>query len=347
MKALYYEKFGEQPHIRNLPDPTPTPDAVVLKVGASGVCRSDWHAWMGHEPQLPLPIIPGHEFAGTIVAKGANVRHWNVGDRVTAPFSLGCGHCSECNGGHHHVCDQPRQPGFTEPGSFAEYLAVDYADTNLAALPEDMDFATAASLGCRFITAFRAVADRGRVGPGEWVAVHGCGGIGLSSIMIASALGAQVLAVDIDEDKLALAKSLGANAVVNAKTVKDIPQAIRDLTGGGAHASIEALGHHQTVQNSLMSLRKRGRHVQVGLVAGKSRNPPVPLYEATCLELEILGSLGMPAHRYPAVFAMIQSGKLKPELLVGKTIRLDQAANALMELDKVTQPGVTVINSFD
>ena len=242
-----------------VPDPEPAPDGVVIQVAATGLCRSDWHGWMGHDPDIHLPHVPGHELAGVIQAVGREVRHWQIGDRVTVPFVGGCGHCPQCLAGHHQVCDTQFQPGFTHWGSFAEYVAVGYADVNLVRLPAWLDFATAASLGCRFVTSFRAVVDQGRVTAGQWVAVHGCGGVGLSAIMIAAALGAQVVAIDIDEAKLALARSLGAVATVNGATSANVVAEVRELTGGGAHLSLDALGHPTTCFNSVANLRKRGQ----------------------------------------------------------------------------------------
>ena len=222
MKAVVYEKFGEVPAIRTVPDPTPTPDGVVVKVEATGLCRSDWHGWMGHDPDIRLPHVPGHELAGTVAAVGSRVTRWKEGVRVTVPFVAGCGRCFECASGNHQVCEHQFQPGFTAWGSFAEHVALDFADINLVRLPESMDFATAASLGCRFVTSFRAVVDQGRVTPGEWVAVHGCGGVGLSAIMIASAMGANVIAIDLTEEKLAFAKKIGAVATVNAAETPNV-----------------------------------------------------------------------------------------------------------------------------
>ncbi|WP_417210778.1 zinc-dependent alcohol dehydrogenase family protein [Antarctobacter sp.] len=345
MKAMLFEAFGAEPKVTTLPDPAPAPGGVVIKVAATGLCRSDWHGWMGHDPDIALPHVPGHELAGTVAAVGAGVTRWQEGDRVTVPFICACGTCPECHAGHQQVCDAQFQPGFTHWGSFAEYVALPQADMNLVALPETMGFDTAASLGCRFATSFRAVVDQGRVRGGEWVAVHGCGGVGLSAIMIARALGAQVVAVDIDEDKLALAGETGASATVNARD-GNVPQAVRDLTGGGAHLSIDALGHPETCANSILSLRKRGRHVQVGLLLGDQSRPPLPMDRVIGWELEILGSHGMQAHRYRAMLDMIESGALSPDRLVGDRISLTEAVPALMAMDSFQARGATVITSF-
>ncbi len=346
MKAVLYEKFGEAPTITGLPDPSPASDGVVIKVEATGLCRSDWHGWMGHDPDIVLPHVPGHELAGTIAGIGSGVKRWRVGERVTVPFVGGCGHCHECVSGNHQVCEHQFQPGFTAWGSFAEFVAIDYADVNLVRLPDDLDFVTAASLGCRFVTSFRATVDQARVSPGEWVAVHGCGGVGLSAIMIASAMGANVVAIDIAADKLAFAREIGAVATIDASEVSDIVEAVRDATGGGAHVSIDALGHPSTCFNSISCLRRRGRHVQVGLMLGEQATPPIPMDRVVAHELRIMGSHGMQAYRYEAMLEMLRSGKLDPRKLVGKRITLEEAPAALMGMDRFEALGVSVIDRF-
>ncbi len=346
MKAVLYEAFGAPLQVTNVPDPTPEPHGVIVQVKASGVCRSDWHGWMGHDASIRLPHVPGHELAGVVCAVGREVVRWKVGDRVTAPFVLGCGVWGECRAGHQQVCDDQLQPGFTHWGSFAEYVALPRADDNLVALPETLDFTTAASLGCRFATSFRAVVDQGRASAGEWVAVHGCGGVGLSAIMIASAVGANVVAIDVTDDKLRLARSLGAAATVNAAKVADVVAAVSELSGGGAHVSLDALGHPTTCFHSVANLRKRGRHVQVGLMLAENSTPAIPMDKVIANELEIFGSHGMPAHRYGAMLAMIENGKLAPEKLVTKTVDLAQSIAVLTGMDRADAPGIAVITDF-
>ncbi|GGN28829.1 MULTISPECIES: zinc-dependent alcohol dehydrogenase family protein [Marinomonas] len=346
MKAVVYESFSTTPKIMNVDDPTPENHGVVIKVEATGVCRSDWHGWMGHDPDIVLPHVPGHEFAGIIEAVGKDVKRFKVGDRVTVPFVSGCGACPECHGGNHQVCGNQTQPGFTHWGSFAEYVSIHHADVNLVTLPETIDFTTAASLGCRFVTSFRAVVDQGKVSAGQWVAVHGCGGVGLSAIMIANSIGANVIAVDVTDDKLELAKALGAYATINATSVADVAEAIKDITRGGAHVSIDALGHPTTCINSIKSLKKLGKHVQVGLLLADQATPPIPMNLVIAHELEIIGSHGMQAFRYDAMLAMIKSGKLSPEKLLGRTISLEESIAALTNMDKINPPGVTVVTRF-
>lgn len=346
MRAVYFEKFREAPRIETVADPSPAANGVVIQVQATGLCRSDWHGWMGHDSDVRLPHVPGHELAGIVSAVGKDVRKWKIGDRVTTPFAAACGICPECQSGNHQVCEDQFQPGFTHWGSFAEYVAIDRADANLVRLPDTMAFATAASLGCRFITSFRAVIDQGRVAPGEWLAVHGCGGVGLSAIMIAASLGANIVAVDRTPEKLALAKSLGATATVNAAETNDVIGAVREITHGGAHASIDALGHPATCFNSIANLRRRGRHVQVGLMLDDQARPQIPMDRVIAYELEIRGSHGMQAFRYAPMLQMIAAGKLQPQKLIGKEITLDAVPAALMAMDKFEGSGMTVITGF-
>jgi alcohol dehydrogenase len=346
MRAVLYTEFARPPTLENLPDPTPSPGGVVVRVHANGLCRSDWHGWMGHDPDITLPHVPGHELAGVVEAKGKDVSRWKIGDRVTVPFVGGCGTCPQCASGNHQVCDRQFQPGFTHWGSFAELVAIDYADVNLVHLPDELGFVTAASLGCRFATAFRGVVDQGRVKAGQWVAVHGCGGVGLSAIMIANALGAKVVAIDIDDGKLDFARTVGAVVTVNGANSSDVVDKVREFSGGGVHVSIDALGHPATCFHSIANLRKRGRHIQIGLMVGDYKHPAVPMDQVLAKELEILGSHGMQAHRYPEMLAMIKTGRLRPKRLVGRTVSLEESIGILVGMDRFDETGVTVINKF-
>lgn len=335
MRAVVFERFGEPARVRTVPDPAPAPHGVVVRVEASGLCRSDWHGWQGHDPDIRLPHVPGHELAGVVAAAGSGVERWRAGDRVTVPFVCACGTCPSCVAGRQEVCERQTQPGFTHWGSFAEYVALDHADVNLVAVPEDLSSATAASLGCRFATAYRAVLARGRTAPGEWVAVHGCGGLGLSAVMIAAAAGARVVAVDVSEEALRLAAACGAAVCVDARA-GDPAEAVREATGGGAHVSLDALGSAATCAASVRGLRRRGRHVQVGLLP---EDPAVPLGRALALELELLGSHGMAAHAYPPMLDLVRSGRLRPGLLVTDTIPLAAAPAALAAMGAPGGPG--------
>ena len=347
MKAVVFEKFGGPLRVERVADPAVADDGVIIKVEASGICRSDWHGWLGHDPDITcLPHVPGHELAGVVEEMGKGVTRWKPGDRITVPFVCACGACPECLSGNHQVCDRQFQPGFTGWGSFAQYVALRYADVNLVRLPEEMDFVTAASLGCRFATSYRAVVAQGRVASGQWVAVHGCGGVGLSAIMIAHALGARVIGVDIDARVLSLAQKLGADATINAKENKDVAGAICDVTGRGADVSIDALGSATTCSNSILCLRKRGRHVQVGLLAGEDYLPRIPMHRVIAREIEVCGSHGMQAGRYGEMLAMIVAGKLNPMAMVGKTVPLEDAPAELAKMNQYGSVGITVIARF-
>jgi len=345
MKAVHYEHFQQEPKVSLVPDPECPLDGVLLEVKSTGLCRSDWHGWMGHDADIELPHVPGHEFAGIITEVGKDVKNWKKGDRVTVPFVCACGTCPTCQSGNQQICDDQFQPGFTHWGSFAEYVAVYRADTNLVSLDDEISFDAAASLGCRFATSFRGVVAQGKVKGGEFVAVHGCGGVGLSAIMIAAALGAIVIAVDISEEKLGLAKTVGANFTINAKT-GNVAEAVSELSKGGAHVSIDALGSKVTSWNSISSLRKRGKHIQIGLLAGDQSNPEIPMHLVVAKELEILGSHGMQAHAYPEMIQMIKKGKLKPEALIGRSISLEEVGKELARMDDFRDTGILMINRF-
>jgi alcohol dehydrogenase len=339
VKAVRYDVYGVLPSVTDVPEPGCPADGVVVRVAATGVCRSDWHAWQGHDP-VPLPHIPGHEFAGVIAEVGPLVRHRRVGERVTAPFVCGCGACEYCRAGDAQVCPRQTQPGFTGPGSFAELVPVHAADLNVVPLPDAIDFVTAASLGCRFATAYRALTAHGKVHAGDWVAVHGCGGVGLSAVMIASAVGARVVAVDLNESALRLAKELGAEALVDGRG-DPVPQ-ILELTDGGARVSLDAVG--SAAAAAVACLRPRGRHVQVGLLLGPDARAPLPMDRVIAKELEIYGSHGMAARDYPGLIDLVTAGTLHPDRLVGSVVGLEEAGVALAAMSgPPARAGITVV----
>ncbi len=326
MRAIVYSEVGATPELTDVPEPECPDDGAVIAVRATGICRSDWHAWRGHDP-VPLPNIPGHEFAGVVSRVGAKVTGFTVGDRVTVPFVNGCGHCEWCTAGQAQVCPEQTQPGFTHPGSFAEQVGVRAADFNLVRLPDDVDFVTAASLGCRFATAYHALTAQGRLQEGEWLAVLGCGGVGLSAIMVGVALGARVVAVDPSPSARRRATELGAQVVLGDA------DGIVAATGGGAHVSVDALGSAGTATASILGLRRRGRHVQVGLMLADNASAALPWGAVVSRELEVVGSHGMAAVDYPGLLAMISAGRLAPGTLVGRTVGLEQAGDELMAMD--------------
>jgi len=344
MRAVRVERFGEAPVVDEVPVPVPGPRDALVRVEATGLCRSDAHAWRGDDDSVHPPYTPGHEFVGIVEAVGEEVRRVVNGQRVTSPFVCGCGECADCAAGRAQVCRFQQQPGFTYDGSFAEYVLIRNADLNAVVVPDDVDAEGAALLGCRFATSFRALVDRARVQPGETVAVLGCGGVGLSAILIAVALGARVLAIDVAPAALELARSAGAQQTLDIAGLDDdaVVDAIRDATDGGPAVAIEALGRAATLAIGLRSLVSGGRLVQIGLLAA---DPVVPMGEVIARELAVFGSHGMAAADYPRLLELMRSGDLRPGSLVARRITLEEAPAALAALGSggAVGAGVTMI----
>jgi len=342
VRAVVYDAIGAAPVVRDVPDPVAPEGGVVVAVHATGLCRSDWHAWIGHD-DISLPHVPGHELAGVVSSVGEGVESWSVGDRVTVPFVEGCGACEWCRSGDAQVCPFQEQPGFTYWGSFAELVALHAAETNLVAVPDDVSFEAAAALGCRFATAWRALTDRAQVRTGEWVTVVGAGGVGLSCVMISKALGSKVIAVDRNPAALEVAQAVGAEVTLATDGI-DVPAAVHELTSGGSHVAVDAVGTAETCAEAILSLRRRGRHVQVGLLPPVGGHPPVPMSRVIAWELDLLGSHGMAAVDYPAMMARIASGDLRPESLIERVVGLEEAALRLPAMDRAVVSGITMIN---
>ncbi|RSN23860.1 alcohol dehydrogenase [Amycolatopsis sp. WAC 01416] len=348
MRAVVFEEFGVLPEVREVPDPATPPGGVVIAVEATGVCRSDWHSWQGHDTSVKLPHVAGHELAGRIASLGEGVRGWSVGDRVTVPFVCACGTCAQCAAGDQQICDREFQPGATHWGSFADYVAIENAEVNLVALPDSLACAEAAALGCRFGTAFRAVLRQGGVRPGQWVAVHGCGGVGVSAILLAVAAGASVVAVDPSPQARALAVRMGASAAVDPSALdghEAVAARVRDLTGGGAHVSLDCLGSPTTCAASVGSLRKRGRHVQAGLMPPAQGIAPIPMHRVIGGELEIVGIHGLQAHEYPEMLRVVETAGIDLEGMIGTRVGLDDVPAVLAEMNDPVpaKAGVTVV----
>lgn len=345
MRAAVLTGYRAPLEIADWPEPACPEDGVVLSVLACGVCRSDWHAWTGADPDVSLPHVPGHEYCGVVKETGPRVTRWKRGDRVIAPFILACGQCPACAAGEQTTCPSQIVPGFTHPGAFAERIAVPRADTNLAALPGTMEPALAAALGCRVTTAWHALTGRAGLRPGEWLAVFGSGGVGLSAMLLARAIGARTVMVDVVAGKLAHARAHGADAVVNAAETDPVA-AVREITGGGAHVAVEALGIAETTANALKSLRKLGRMVQIGMPAGQHAQMTLPMDAVYSGQLAVFGTRGMPAWRYPSLFALIDTGRVDLSPLIARRVGLSDASAELAAFDRPAPPGVAVITDF-
>ena len=342
MRAAVVREFHDDLSIETVADPVCPDNGVVLEVAACGVCRSDYHGWTGTHPKVKNGSILGHEYCGTVVDAGPQAQ-FKPGDRVIAPFILGCGKCSACHTGVSNTCADQIVPGFGTPGAYAEYVAVPF-DHNLVTLPDTMSPALAAGLGCRVTTAWHALTDRANVRAGEWVAVHGTGGIGLSVLLLAKMLGAQVVVVDIVDDKLEHAKQHGADATVNAAKV-DAAEAIRDLTGGGAQVSVEALGIAATTNASVECLATLGRHVHVGMPSGDGMME-INMRAIYAKQLAFYGTRGMPSWKYPTLLDMIERGQVDISPMVAREVALSDASAELRAMGGPTTPGTAVITDF-
>ncbi len=348
MRAAVMEGIRQPLKVQEVKDPQLFANGAIVRVEANGICRSDWHAWTGDWSwfglALSFPHVLGHEFCGVVEEVAPEVTRVKKGDRVLVPFSQGEGSCDWCRNGQAHLCDSRFTPGIAYWGGFGRYVAVPFADVNLVPLPASVGFVEAASMGCRFMTSFHALVDRAKISAGEWVAVHGCGGIGLSAVQIASALGANVVAVDISDEKLEWAKKLGAVAAINGSQATPVKEIVR-LTDGGAHVSVDALGITATCQPSIACLRKQGRHVQIGLTSSAEKGQiAIPIDVVVLKEVSLIGSYGMPAPRFGAMLAMVEQGKLAPGKLVSRTVPLEEAGPVLASMDSFATIGVTVID---
>jgi D-arabinose 1-dehydrogenase-like Zn-dependent alcohol dehydrogenase len=351
MRAAVMEAVRKPLVVKEVPDPKCPPNGVIVRTEAEGICRSDWHAWSGDWAWIglipPMPLVMGHEFCGVVEEVGKETRNFKKGQRVLVPFSQGDGVCDYCRSGNSNVCANAAIPGFSYWGGYGRYVGVPSADVNLVPMPDDVDFLEGASMGCRFMTSYHGIVDRAKVRPGEWVAVHGCGGIGLSAVHVASAIGANVIAVDLDDRKLELAKKLGAAHVVNAKKVEDAPMAVFDLSHGGAHVAVDALGVATTCRNAILSLRKQGRSLQIGLTTSAEKGEvPLPIDRMVTMELQLIASLGMPAVDYPKMLDMVASKKLRPREMITETIGLDGASRVLEEMTNFQNVGVSIMNQY-
>src|SRR5579885_1791728 len=344
MKALVMEAVGRPMEVKEMPQPTLRPDGAIVRVEGSGICRSDWHLWQGDWTWLGfaqrLPTVLGHEFAGVVEEVGKEVKTLKPGTRVVVPLSQGCGVCEDCRTGHSNQCFG------AGAGGYARYGVLSHADFNSVPLPDSVDFVEAASMGCRYVTAFHGILDQGQVKADESVVIYGCGGVGLSAVQIASSLGARVIAVDLDDRKLELAKRVGASDVINGRKTDPV-KAVIDLTHGGANVSIDALGIATTCRNAVASLRKRGRHVQIGLTTqGEKGEVALPVDQIVFKEIQFVGSLAMQSFRYPAMLSMVERGRLQPKKLITETIPLEKAFGVIEQMSKFENVGISVINQF-
>lgn len=357
-KMLVAQATGVRSPVKVMSVPVPEigPEDALVRIQASGICRSDWHIWNGDwgwfGVVMPEGGVLGHEIGGVVEKVGSRVTTIKVGQRVTVPFHLACGKCPSCQRGHMNRCDDGASTNGTNgSGGWAEYMRVPGADLNCIPLPNEVSTLTAAALGCRYMTGWHAVHDQGALLGGETAAIFGCGGVGMAAIEVAVCLGGDVIAVDVDDAKLAQARQLGARATINAKGLssEQVGQAVKDLTvaGAGADMTVDALGLQHTVLAGVYSLRKGGRLAQVGLTSQAEKGmASVPVDQIVSRELRIVGSVGNPHWGYQQLLTLVAQGRLRPERLISKEIKLSEVEAILHDMDTFKTTGYVVITDF-
>lgn len=349
-RAAVLTEYDAPLEIEDRESPVPAPDGIVVETEACGICRSDWHGWKGHWPGTPPEgHILGHEPAGTVIDVGDEVTTFSVGNQVGIPFNVACGACDHCWDGESQVCDNGLSLGFSPdlPGAFSSEFAIPHAEFNAMHLPKGMTAVEMAALGCRFATSFHALAHKADIDAGDWLAVHGCGGLGLSAVHIADALGTNVIAVDLNDEALALAEKVGATATVNAAESDSVPTEVQSVTGGGADVSVDALGIAETCRNSVDCLGTQGQHVQVGMTTDEENGEvSLPVDAIVDGELEFVGVKGMPPHRYDELLRMIATDTLQPAKLVTEQVSLGDISEKLQSMDDFGTVGIEVVTEF-
>lgn len=343
MKAISYSKFGGQLNFAEVGYPILSAQSAIIKVLAAGLCMSDVHAWKGFDPFISLPHIPGHEFCGEVVELDKGVDGFLIGDLVTVPVTCGCNFCEYCASGYQNLCSDPFQPGFTCDGAFAEFILIPKASERLVKLPEFVDPVSSCILGCRFGSAYRALHTLGELKSNDWIAIYGCGGLGLAGVVIATSLDANVIAIDESSRKLGLAKELGAKYIFNAND-RDLLQKVEEVTHGGPHVSFESSGSSLALSNSFKSLRKKGKHVQIGF-SHFSKNIEASVINLLVeKELEVIGSHGFGISEFKEIFDLLRASKIDLRKLIGRRISLQEAPRVFESLTENVVPGAILID---
>jgi D-arabinose 1-dehydrogenase-like Zn-dependent alcohol dehydrogenase len=347
MRAALLTEYDAPLAVTSVPDPNLTSSGAVIRVDACGVCRSDWHVWKGDwrwRMNPSLPHILGHEVAGEVVAVGKEVKNFHPGMKVTLPFHLSCGHCTWCESGQSNLCDTYTAIGFSVPGGFAELINIPNADETLFDLPSNVSPVDAAALGCRVTSAFHGIVDKAQLAAGETMIVFGCGGLGLAAVQIGVALGARVIAVDRNQKALDHAVSEGALPLLAEGDSSHIAERARDVTGGGADVTIDALGSVHTLAPALESLKKRGRHLQLGLTGVEEKGfLPTALDSVVKRELAIFGSVGCPRGSFDRLLGLVASERLRPGRLISSRIGFAGIDNAFGEMSDYRNSGFSIV----
>ncbi len=317
MKAAVFYGKEQGLKIEEVPTPTYSNDEVLVKVAATGLCRTDLHYLHGTPTFKKPPIILGHEISGTVESVGENVKNFNKSDKVLIPPVFACGKCFFCRIGRGTICTNQIMVGNHRDGGFAEYIAVPASD--IFHLPDEIPLQEGCIISDALSTPYHAVINRAQVKSGDTVAVFGCGGVGLATVQMANAIGANVIAVDVFDEKLQLAKKFGAVETINARNETDVPKKLRKISGRGIDIAIEVIGNPETIQHAYNSVRWGGRVVVVGYT---DKDIVINAARLMFREIEIIGSLGCGLQDYPKLIDMIKYGKIKVKDLVSHKFKL-------------------------
>lgn len=337
MRAAIFHAPGKPLTVEEVETPKPGPGEILVKVAACGVCATDLHYLHGIPTFKKPPLILGHEVSGWVEAAAPDVTTFKPGETVLVPAVLSCGECLNCRRGRDNICERMVMPGNHADGGFAEFLTI--PARTLVRLPDGLPIQESAIISDAVSTPFHAVRNRGRVQGGDWVAIFGCGGVGINAVQIAAALGASVLAVDLDSKKLAQARELGAAEAFNSQEI-DVPKAIRKLTGGGVDVAFEIVGRPQVLDQAFSSVRPGGTLV----VVGSSEEPwTFAVSRLMFREISVLGSLGCCSAEFPTILEMVRAGKIRLEPVVGDRLPLERINEALARLEDGTVSGRQLI----
>jgi len=325
MQAAVARRFGRPLVIEDVPRPAPGPGQILVSVVASGICDTDLHAVAGDWPIRPtLPFIPGHEGAGYVAAVGAGVTAVKEGDRVGVPWLHGaCAACEQCVTGWETLCPSRQNTGYSVNGCFAEYVVANAAF--VARIPATLGFADATPILCAGVTSYKGLKET-EVRPGQWVVISGIGGLGHLAIQYARAMGIHVVAVDVDRDKLALARSFGAEITVDARTSDPGPEVQRLL--GGAHGAIVTAVSPAACRQALGTLRSRGTCVLLGLPPGEL---PTPIFEVVLKRLTLRGSMGGTRRDLQEALEIAADGAVQPIIELQPLSAINDASARMKE----------------
>jgi propanol-preferring alcohol dehydrogenase len=335
MRAAVVQNYGAPLALTELPVPQPGAGQVLVRLAATGVCHTDLHAARGDWPVRPsLPFVPGHEGVGHVAALGAGVHRLREGDRVGVPWlHSACGVCPHCRTGWETLCGTQRNTGYSVNGTFADYVLAN-ADF-VAPLPDGLDWGPAAPVLCAGVTVFKGLKET-EAQPGQWVVVSGIGGLGHMAVQYARAMGMHVAAVDVHPDKLALARALGADAVLDAAD-RDAAAALLRTIGGGAHGALVTAVSPAAIETAFGLLRPHGTMALVGLPPGRFC---LPIFETVLKRITVRGSIVGTRQDLDEALAFAAEGRVAARF---SWAGLDDINDVFRRLDEASVDGRVVL----